>query len=229
VLRPLLAQLAEQVGLESVATRLPTDAGTVVIMQSDQLDALQTIMKILDTVASWLWAVALALWALAVYLSPGRRLKTLRGIAFGLLFVGLAVLAVIRVGGNLVVDSLVKVQANEPAVENVFGIVTAALRTSAWTFVAVAIILIFGGWLSGPGRRATDLRQRSAPILRDYPEYVWGGFALLVLLVLVWGPIHATRNLLGIVVLVGFAALGLWAFRRYTLEEIGSGKRAPRD
>jgi len=229
VLRPLLAQLAEQVGLPSVETRLPPDAGTVVIMKSDQLDALQTIMKILDAVASWLWAVALALWALAVYLSPGRRLKTLRGIAFGLLFVGLAVLAVIRVGGNLVVDSLVKVQANEPAAENVFGIITAALRTSAWTLVAVAIILILGGWLSGPGRRATDLRQRSAPILRDYPEYVWGGFALLVLLVLVWGPIQATRNLLGIVVLVGFAALGLWAFRRQTLEEVGPGERAPRD
>jgi hypothetical protein len=224
LLRPLLAQLAEQVGLESVATRLPPDAGTVVIMKSDQLDALQTIMNILDAVASWLWAVAFAVWALAVYLSPGRRLKTLRGIAFGLLFVGFAVLAVIRLGGKFVVDSLVQIQANAPAAEHAFGILTATLKTSAWTLIAVAIIMIVGGWLSGSDRRATALRQRSAPVLRDHAELVWGGFALLVLLALLWGPIQATRNLLGIVVLVGFAALGLWAFRRLALDEFGAGK-----
>jgi hypothetical protein len=225
VLRPLLAQLAEQVGLESAASRLPPAAGTVVIMESDQLDALKTIMRILDIVASWLWAVAVALWALAIYLSPGRRLKTLRGIAFGLLFVGLAVLAVLRIGGKFIVDNLVQVQANELAAEDAFGILTATLKTSAWTLIAVAIIMIVGGWLSGSDRRATALRQRSAPVLRDYPEHVWGGFALLMLLVLVWGPIQATRNLLGIVVLVGFAALGLWAFRRLTLEEFSGARR----
>lgn len=227
LLRPILAQLAEQVGLAQVAERLPANAGTIVIMQGDQLDTLKTIMKVLDVVASWLWAVALILWALAVYLSPGRRLKTLRGIAFGLLFVGLAVLAIVRVGGRFLVDNLVQVEANRQAAEDAFGIVTATLKTSAWTLVAIAIILIVGGWLSGPERRATALRTRVAPILRDYPEYVWGGFALLVLLVLVWGPIYATRNLLSIVVLVGFAALGLWAFRRLALEETGTG--SPRE
>jgi hypothetical protein len=227
LLRPILAQLAEQVGLAQVAERLPANAGTIVIMQADQLDTLKTIMRVLDVLASWLWAVAVVLWALAVYLSPGRRLKTLRGIAFGLLFVGLAVLAIIRVGGRFLVDNLVQVEANRQAAEDAFGIVTATLKTSAWTLVAIAIILIVGGWLSGPERRATALRTRVAPILRDYPEYVWGGFALLVLLVLVWGPIYATRNLLSIVVLVGFAALGLWAFRRLALEEIGAG--SPRE
>jgi hypothetical protein len=224
VLRPILAQLAEQVGLANVAQQLPADAGTIVIMDSSQLDTIKTLVRILDIVASWLWAVAVALWALAVYLSPGRRLKTLRGIAYGLLFVGLTVLAVIRVGGNFLVDSLVRVEANETAAQNAFSIITATLKTSAWTLIAIAIIMIVGGWLSGSNPRATALRQRSAPVLRDNPEYVWGGFALLVLLLLIWGPIQATRNLLGIVVLVGFAALGLWVFRRQALEELAEGK-----
>jgi hypothetical protein len=224
VLRPILAQLAEQVGLANVAQKLPADAGTIVIMDSSQLDTIKTLVRILDIVASWLWAVAVALWALAVYLSPGRRLKTLRGIAYGLLFVGLTVLAVIRVGGNFLVDSLVRVEANETAAQNAFSIITATLKTSAWTLIAIAIIMIVGGWLSGSNPRATALRQRSAPVLRDNPEYVWGGFALLVLLLLIWGPIQATRNLLGIVVLVGFAALGLWVFRRQALEELAEGK-----
>ena len=224
VLRPILAQLAEQVGLSNVAQQLPANAGTIVIMDSSQLDTIKTLVRILDIVAAWLWALAVALWALAVYLSPGRRLKTLRGIAYGLLFVGLTVLAVIRVGGNFLVDSLVRVEANETAAQNAFSIITAALKTTAWTLIAIAIIMIVGSWFSGSNPRATALRQRSAPVLRDNPEYVWGGFALLVLLLLIWGPIQATRNLLGIVVLVGFAALGLWAFRRQALEELAGGK-----
>jgi hypothetical protein len=220
LLRPLLADLATQVGLgEEVVTRLPEDAGSIVVMEADQLEALQTIMRILDIVATWLWAIALLCWALAVYLSPDRRLKTLRGISFGLLFVGLGVLAILRIAGNFIVNSLVQVDANRPAVDNVLDIVTAALRTSALALAAIGLLLLIGVWLSGPGRRATAFRRWSAPGLRDHPELVWGAFAFLVLLVLIWGPIRATRNLVGIVVLVGLAALGLWAFRRVTLTE----------
>jgi hypothetical protein len=224
LLRPILAQLAEQMGLGQVAARLPANAGTIVIMDSSQLDTVKTIMKVLNFMASWLWIIAVALWALAVYLSRDRRLRTLRGIAYGLLFVGLAVLAAIHLGGRFLVDNLVRVEANKQAAENAFGIVTANLKTSAWTLDAIAIILIVGGWLSGPERRATDLRMRVAPILRDYPEYVWGAYALIVLLVLVWGPIYATRNLLSIVVLVGFSALGLWTFSRLAVGELTAGR-----
>jgi hypothetical protein len=219
VLRPLLADLSTQVGLGEVAGRLPADAGSIVIMEDDQLDAVQTLMSILDVVATWLWALVLVCWALAVYLSPGRRLTTLRGIAWGLLFVGLAVLAVLRIGTSFVTDSLVKIESNRPAAESVLDIVTALLRTSAWALVAIGVLMVVGTWLAGPGRRATDFREFSAPVLRDYPSAVWGSFAFLVLLVLVWGPTPATRNLVGILVIVGLATLGLWAFRRATIEE----------
>ena len=219
VLRPLLADLAQQVGLDNAAERLPENAGSIVIMKSDQLDALQTLFRILNLVASWLWAIALLCWALAVYLSPGRRLKTLRGIAFGLLFVGLAILLIARLARNFVVDDLVQIESNRPAAASVIDIVTETLRTSAWTLAAIGILLVVGAWLAGPGRRATAFRRSSAPVLREYGEAVWGVFALLVFLVLLWGPIAATRNLVGIVVLVGFAALGLWAFRRAVLQE----------
>jgi Short C-terminal domain len=227
LLRPLLADLAAQVGLGNVVDRLPADAGTIVIMQSDQLSAVQTLFHVLDVVATWLWAIALACWGLAVYLSPGRRLKTIKGIAFGALFVGLAVLAIIRVGGNLIVDSLVKIPANETAARDVWEIVTASLKSAAWSFVAIAVIMIVGTWLSGPGRKATDFRRWSAPTLREHVEFYWGVFAFIVLLVLVWGPIQATRNLVGIVVLVGLTALGLWAFRRLTLAEFPDAQRTP--
>jgi hypothetical protein len=219
VLRPLLADLATQVGLGEVAGRLPADAGSIVVMEEDQLDAVQTLMRILDLVGTWLWVLVLICWALAVYLSPGRRLTTLRGIAWGLLFVGLAVLAILRLATTFVTGSLVKVESNRPAAESVLDIVTALLRTSAWALVAIGVLLVIGTWLAGPGRRATAFREFSAPVFRDYPNAVWGAFAFLVLLVLVWGPTPATRNLVGILIIVGLATLGLWAFRRATLEE----------
>ena len=219
LLQPLLADLAVQVGLGDVAARLPADAGAIVVMEADQLEAVQTIMRILDLMATWLWAIALACWALAVYLSPGRRLKTMRGIGFGVVFVGLLILVILRVAGNFVVESLVKVESNRPAAQNVLDIVTALLRTSALTLFAIGVLVIVGAWLSGPGRRATAFRRWSSPVLREHPEAVWGLYAFLVLLVLIWGPIRATRNLVGIIVLVGLSALGLWAFRRATLLE----------
>lgn len=219
VLRPLLANLAENVGIGNVAAKLPANAGTIVIMKSDQLDAIQTLFRILDLLATWLWAVALACWAIAVYLSPGRRIKTIRGIAFGLVFVGLLVLAIVRIAENFVVNDLVKVPSNKPAAGNVIDIVTETLRTTAWTLAAIGILMVIGAWLSGEGVRATRFRRWAAPGLRDHPEFVWGAFAFIVLLVLLWGPIRATRNLVGIVVLVGLAALGLWAFRRLAIAE----------
>jgi Short C-terminal domain len=201
-------------------------------MEADQLEAMQTLMRILDLVATWLWAIALVCWALAVYLSPGRRLKTIRGIGFGLAFVGLLILVILRVAGNFVVESLVKVESNRPAAESVLDIVTALLRTSALTLFAIGVLVIVGTWLAGAGRRATAFRRWSAPLLREHPEAVWGVFAFLVLLVLIWGPIRATRNLVGIVLLVGLASLGLWAFRRATLlefpDEPWRGWRLPR-
>jgi putative oligomerization/nucleic acid binding protein len=228
LLRPLLADLAAQVGLEQVESRIPENAGTIVIMNGNQLSALQTVIHILDVVATWLWAIALICWALAIYLSPpGRRLKTIRGVGFGILFVGLAVLAIIRVGGNLIVENLVKIPSNQTAAEHVFAIMTEALKTTAWALVAIALILVIGSWLSGPGDRATSFRRRSAPLLEEHPEFYFGTFAFIALLVIIWGPVRATRNLVGILVLVGLAALGLWAFRRLTLAEFPDEPRRP--
>jgi hypothetical protein len=226
LLHPLLADLAEQIGLQSLATRIPENAGTIVIMEGNQLSAVQKVVHALDIVATWLWAIALACWALAIYLSPpGRRLKTIRGIGLGIFFVGLVILAIIRVGGNFIVDSLVKVPTNETAARHVFAILTEALKTTAWALVAVAIIIVVGSWLSGPGRRATSFRRWAAPALEEHPEFYYGAFAFIALLVIIWGPVRATRNLVGVVVLVGFAALGLWAFRRLTIEEFPNEPR----
>ncbi|HEY7196948.1 MAG TPA: hypothetical protein VH306_07165 [Gaiellaceae bacterium] len=242
-LHPILVDIATRAGLgPDVVNRLPADSGRIVILTSDQLNTLESVLHVLDVLATWLWAVALAAFVAAGWLAGGRRRKTLRGIAYGLLFVGLAILVICRLGGHAVVDSLVRVPSNTEAAEHAFAILTASLKTTGWTLVAIGILMIVGTWLSGEGARATSIRRAVAPAFVHRMGIVWGAFAFLVLIVLLWGPIEATRNLIGAAVLIGLAALGLEAFRRETVKEFpdatfegsfGDGLRAafgrPRD
>jgi hypothetical protein len=170
--------------------------------------------------------VTLLLFAAAVWLLPGRRLKTLRGIGYGTIFAGLLILLLLRLGGGSIIDSLVDASLYKVAARHAFAIVVSLLKTSAWTLVVVGLIIAVGTWLAGAGERATRFRRAVAPALVQHPEAVWGTFALIVLLVLIWGPIHATRNLLSAAILVGLTALGLEAFRRQVVREFPDARFA---
>ena len=88
--RGLLARAADQV---------PPDAGQLVVLQSDQLDAAQTVVKLLRPLAIVLVLLAAALYVAAVFLSRDRR-RTVIYVGACLLFAAVAVLAVRRLGGN---------------------------------------------------------------------------------------------------------------------------------
>ena len=81
----ILASIAAQLGISpDVASKLPPDAGSLEIMQADQLEAAQTAVDILGTLAWVLVLLALIAYALAIYLAGDRRRETLRaaGSAF---------------------------------------------------------------------------------------------------------------------------------------------------
>ncbi len=219
-LKPILDQVVAQTGVGGrLAERLPPDAGSIVILKSDQLEAIQGLMRVLKVVGNWLWAIALLLYALAVYITRGRRRETLRGIGFGFLVVGLSVLIIIRLGGRAIVNHLESSPTYKAAAVDTWSILTELLKSSSWLLVVLGLLLVIGTWLAGPGRRATSVRRRSAPFMADHPGIVWGAFAVVCLLVLLWGPTRATRSFVGVIVVLGLAALGLEVFRRQTVRE----------
>jgi hypothetical protein len=219
-LKPILDRVVAETGVgRRVAERLPADAGSIVILESDQLETIQGLMRVLKAVGNWLWAIALLLYALAVYLTRGRRRETLKGIGIGFLVVGLAILVIIRLGGRAIVNQLESSPTYKTAAVDSWSILTELLRASSWLLVVLGLLLIIGTWLAGPGVRATSVRRWSAPFMADHPGVVWVGFALVCLLVLLWGPTRATRSFVGIVVLFGLAAVGLEVFRRQTVRE----------
>ena len=101
--------MGDRVGLGArLDEQLPADAGQIEIIQSDELAAVQTMVRILKFLAYFVWVFAFLAWGLALFLARGRRRQTLRAIALAFLVLGLLVLLIRRIVGNRLVDRLVE-------------------------------------------------------------------------------------------------------------------------
>jgi Short C-terminal domain len=190
-----------------------------VIMRSNQLKTAQDIANAVKHLAIVLPALAIALFALAVYLARGRRRRTLRTTGWCFVLIGAALLLIRRVAGDAVVDGLVKIPSNKPAVHQVWNIGTSLLRDIAVAMIAYGFVIVASAWLAGPTRPATEIRKALAPKLRDSPAVAYstvGG--VLVLLVLI-GPTPAFRNIVWVLVFAVLLEYGVTMLRRQTAVE----------
>ena len=222
-LRTLLISIGEELGFgEQLDSRLPETAGQITILRSDQLDAAQTGVKILK-VLSWLIIfIAIALFAGAVWLARRRR-GTLRNVGAAILLVGIVLLVIRRVVGNYIVDALSSGESVRDAVGSTWVIGTDLLAEVAWALIIYGLVILLGTVLAGPFRYARRAREALAPSFRERPEFGWAVLAGLYLLLILWGPVPALRNWLGVIVLGALIALGFEAFRRVVLAEAGPG------
>jgi hypothetical protein len=219
-LRPAITQLATRLGVEDKlkANADPT-AGQIVLMKSDQLGAAQTAVKILKALSSLLLIVVFALYALAIYLAQGRRRWLLGATGASLVFVGLLIASLRRFVGGVVVDSLVKTQANKHPVSVIWGIETSVLRDIGILLVVYGALVLVATAVAGPNRPALAFRRWLAPIFRHHPVAVWAtGIGVFLLLIAV-GPRAGNRQLVGLAILAVTAAIAIEALRRQTLRE----------
>jgi NADH:ubiquinone oxidoreductase subunit 6 (subunit J) len=223
-LRTLLVSIGEELGFgEQLDSRLPETAGQITILQSDQLEAAQTGVKILK-VLSWLIIfIAIALFAGAVWLARRRR-ETLRNVGAALVLVGIVLLVIRRVVGNYIVDALSSGESVRDAVGSTWVIGTDLLAEVAWALIIYGLVILLGTLLAGPFRYARRAREALAPNFRERPELGWAVLAGLYLLLILWGPVPALRNWLGVIVLGALIALGFEAFRRLVLSEADAGE-----
>jgi hypothetical protein len=219
-LRPAIAKLAARLGVEDrlKASTDPT-AGQIVIMKSDQLGAAQTAVKILKALSSLLLIVVVGLYALAIYLATGRRRLLLGATGATVVFVGLVLASLRRFLGGVIVDSLVKTQANKHPVSVVWALETSVLRDIALILVVYGTLVLLATGLAGASRPAVALRRSLAPSFRHHPIVVWATALFAFLILLAWGPIAGDRRLLGVVILAATSALAIESLRRQTLRE----------
>jgi Short C-terminal domain len=216
----IVANVAGRIGVgEDAVATVQDRVEPVVIMQADELETVQTAVNAIKVLSFWPFILGVGLWAGAVYLARGRRRETLRAIALTLLLLGIVLLAVRRIGGNAIVDSLVQAESVKPAAEDVWAIFTSLLAESAVAGVAVGAIGLAAVWLAGPNRRATAVRHWLAPTFRDRAPLVHGLLAAVILLLLIWGPLGTPRRLLSLVIVTVLAFAGLEVLRRQTVRE----------
>ena len=226
-LRTLVVNIGEELGFgEQLEARLPPDAGQIVILQSDQLEAAQTGVKAIKWMSWLVILIALACWAGAIWLAAGRR-SMLRNVGAALLVVGILLLVIRRAVGNYIVDALTSGESLRGAVDSTWLIGTSLLRTIGWALIVYGLVILIGTWLAGPSRYAFRARQAIGPTLRDRPGLAWGALAVVYLLLVLWAPVPALRNWVGVLILGALVALGFEAFRRVVIAEIGPGDASP--
>ena len=152
--RTLLAEVGAQLGGSGqLVDRIPPDAGQIVVLQSDQLGALQKIIKALRTISFWFAIGGGVLFGLAVYLARGRRREALRSVSISLIVVALLVLVLRRFVGDGVIDSLVSDATYKAAALGTWAIATEALKAAA-----------LGADRARAHRRARDGAARPGPL-----------------------------------------------------------------
>lgn len=217
-LRPIIVEAADRIGLgQQVADNLPDNAGTIVVLQSDELDTAQNAFQLLKTLAWVLPLLTLVAFAFAVWLA-GERRRAVRGIGITLIVVGLLGLIAANVTRNYVVNSLVAREDDRHAADNAWNILTDLMRGSFRLMVVVGILFLVAAWLAGPGRRAFGARGWLAPVMQNR---VWAYVALAVvgLLLLIRSDVADFSRLLVVAILVGLGALWIELMRRQTAAE----------
>jgi hypothetical protein len=214
-LHPILLKLGDRFNI--AASRIPPQAGTVTILDSDQLKAGQRITRALRFVASWIWVLALLAWAGAILLVPGRRRLEVRAIAIGFLAAGFLILIVRGMAERYFVNDLVKSESVRPSAQSAFEIITGLLKGAGWTAVIVGAVALAGVWLSGPGRRARQARQALAPHLSGLGIYAAtiGGYLLL----LWWRPTPQFGYWLNVLIFFVLLMIGTEVLRRQLARE----------
>jgi hypothetical protein len=217
-LRPLIVQASDQLGLPgNLADKLPPDAGNLKILRSDQLGLAQTIAKLIRGLALVTSLLALALYALAIYLSRGYRWITVLGVGIGLILVGIVVLILRDVVGNVLVQDLATEQA-KPAADAAWSIGTSLLASIARNIIVYGGFFVLAAWLASPHRSAVATRRALTPVLRDHPAPVGAVLGVIGLIWLLSG-VDSTRALLTRLVLLAMAGVGVYELRRVSIAE----------
>src|SRR4051794_15429238 len=204
---------------------VPDSSGRLVIMRSNQLKASQDVASGVKNLAIVLPALAIVLFALAIWLARGRRRQALRAAGWSFIVVGVLLLLVRRIGGNEIVDSLVKVPSNEAAVHQAWLIATSLLFAIAVALIVYGVVFALAAWLGGPTRSAQFLRKLAAPRLRESPGMAYAGAGALLLALVAWGPTPAFRQLAWILLFAALLALGVTVLRRQTAVEFPGVQR----
>ncbi|MDH6135418.1 hypothetical protein P3T37_004833 [Kitasatospora sp. MAA4] len=242
-LAPLIDQAKSRLvaGGLSVAGRIPTIHTSFVLTESSAVGKARTYLRVLQLAGDWLPVAAVLCAAAGVLLSVRRRRALVTAalamaVGAGLLTVGLTVFRA------LYLDKLPST-VDQAAAGAVYDALVHFLRGTVRAVVALGVLTALGGWVTGPGRHAMQVRSlwragfgavrqtaqqlglRLGPLGRFVHRFklwlCWAALAVVVGLFLTWSyPTDLVVFWLGVGLL---AALGVLEF----LDDPGGLGRRP--
>jgi hypothetical protein len=226
-LSELVTELGADLGVPASALdRIPAGTGVITVMRSDQLAAAQAAVQAVRVLSTALLVLVLALFALAIYLAGGERRQTVRNVGYAFVLIGLAVLVVRRVAGNVAITALTE-PTGEEAGKKAWLIGSEILAQIGWATILYGGIAVAGAIFAGPTSAATSVRRRVAPVLNERPGVAWAVVGAVFLLLVLWGGTHALRTWWGILVLGALIAIGVLGLRHQTLREFPAAPAPP--
>jgi len=216
----LVTNLANQVGIgANLAAKLPPNAGQIEILHSSQLKTAQNIAVAVKGLALLLSLLTFAAFAGAIYLARDQRWVTILFSGIGLIAAGFAVIVARHVTGGIVVGQLVTNESVKPAAEATWTIATSLMTSIATTVIVVGVLFAAAGWLGSPTGSARASRRTLAPVLRDYPAYVYTGLAIVVGIYFLSAPTQGLRSFLTTLIVATMAAFGIRELSKQTATE----------
>ncbi len=219
-LRQVVIQLADTLGLPgTVVDKIPDTVGKVTIVESQKLEDLQTAVAIVQWASVLLFILILMIYAGAIALAQGWRREATRAAGISIFVVGLLVVAGLRFGGNLLLDSVVKKEQNRDVAEAVWRIGSELLRDIGITLVVIGLLLIVGAVLAGPSRVAKAIRRFIAPAFVGSAGLRWGIWAVVFLILVFWAPMPILDTWYGVLAAAGIVAACVEGLRRACLAD----------
>lgn len=216
----LITNLADQVGIgENLAEKLPSDAGQVTILRSDQLKTAQDVVIAIKGLALILSLLTFLCFGLAIYLSSEGRWVTVLFCGVGLVAAGFASIVLREVAGGVIVDQLVSEESVKPAVEATWSIATSLMTSIATTVIVVGVLFGVAGWLASPTGSARASRRVLAPVLHEHAAYAYSLLAIVVGIYFISAPTQNLRTFLTTLAIAGLAAFGIHELRKQAIEE----------
>ncbi|QBJ91744.1 hypothetical protein D0Z67_16610 [Streptomyces seoulensis] len=158
-----LAPVIEQVKTRLVdaglkpAAKIPDVHTDFTVLRTEKVADLQTYFRLLQLAGVWLPVIAALLLAGGVLLAVRRR-RALVAAALGFAVTALLLGLGLTVFRAFYLDAL-PASVSQPAAGAVYDTLTRFLRTAVRAVVALGVVLALAAWLSGPGRRASAVRQ----------------------------------------------------------------------
>ena len=99
-----------------------------------------------------------------------------------------------RLLGTAIIDSVVKVEQNKPAGNEIWQLATGMLREIAIALIVYGLVAIVGSVLAGPSRVGVTVRRWLAPAFRQSVVIVYAVVIAIFLILLAWSPLGSDRG-----------------------------------